>query len=109
MSLSLVDFTLVRDTTSDDTGGGQVRVQSTVASLQGRLNYVNRSRMTRLDRSPGPGVTTAKQGVISIAPPPTVTILDSDRAIVGTDHWLVWGVRSYERTMQLDVELLTSS
>jgi hypothetical protein len=114
MSLVPVTVNVERDTETDDGYGGVTASSVTVYSaLQAWLNYSTAQANIRAEAgaatAQGPGVVTRYLGVVKFEPKPAITVRENDRVYVpatGERHKVV-GVRSYEFTLQLDVERLT--
>lgn len=117
--MSLIPFTsdIKRDTPTPTAGGGETQAESTPYSgLRCTFNYKQpkqeRVALAASSRQAiGPGARTVTSGVVIFDPKPSgVTILVDDRvvpnpAVAGVPSALdVVGVRTYETTLQLDVE-----
>lgn len=111
MSLVSVTVDIIRDAEVDDDYGGVTAAEYyAYRSLPATINYptpraVERSESTGAG---GPGVRTQTRGIVKFEPKPEATVLVNDRVYVQetAERHLVIGVRSYEYTLQLDVERL---
>lgn len=111
MSLVAVTVDIERDTETDDGYGGVTLVSATVYSnLRAWINYIIPRSVERSESSggaSGPGVSTQTRCVVKFEPiPSSVTIAVNDRIVVEStlEEWLVTGIRTYEFTLQCDVE-----
>jgi hypothetical protein len=114
MSLVAITVDIARQQGDLDAYGGKSDAWTTKYSdLPALFNYPARVAVSRYESGPGgasgPGVTTRTTGIIVFEPiPANTTILVNDRvSIDGGDKYKVIGVRTYEYTLQLDVERIS--
>lgn len=115
MSLVPVTVDIYRKPGTEDPYGGETGTATAVyTNLQAWVNYpqkqaVDRSEsVTTQGAMAGPGVETRTKGVCKFEPIPlNVTIRVNDEVRVHSgDNWLVVGVRTYEYTLQLNMDLI---
>lgn len=117
--MSLVKFVcdISRDTVTADAYGGETAVAANIyTGRSATFNYYTSRAQDRFESTTqirGPGVQTRTRGVVIFDPKPdSMSILINDRvvaspAVTGVPSSLaVIGVRTYEKTLQLDVEAL---
>lgn len=121
MSLIPILVDVQRDVFARDIYGGEVATPGSVyTGLSATFNYyqassqrAERNRFESISQIRGPGVLTRTVGVVIFDPAPSgVTIQVNDRivanpAVAGVPTLSVIAVRTYEVTLQLDVEAVT--
>lgn len=113
MSLVPVTVDIERDIEIDDAYGGVTVVPQTLyVGLIAWVNFANRrpnerSESTQQHGAAGPGVVTRTRAFAKFEPRPNIDTKVNDRLVVhGGDSWLVVGIRPYEYTLQLDLDLV---
>lgn len=117
MSLIPFTFNVSRDTVTDDVHGGETTVAANAyTGLSGTFNFYVKDSTFRYESQgggeTGPGVQSRNIGVVIMDPKPdNVTFLINDRVVVTSSGsgvpaaLAVTGIRVYEVSLQLDVEV----